>query len=478
VHDHMFPAANTAIPLLVDMPDAAAVVAKHEKFLEGALRVDLFGLRRGGSIDGQLIAPLRPEVPALVPGESYLIETVMRTLRLGHPFTEGTADSNEVWVELVARAGDRVIGKSGERDATGAVDPWSHFVNSFVLDREGNRIDRRNPESIFVPLYNHQIPPGAADVVHYLLRVPKDAPGPITIEARLLYRKFDTTYLRYVYGPDYVNRLPITTIARDRVVLPVAGRASRVENEPSPIEPWQRFNDYGIALLLKPGRGELRQAEEAFHEVERLGRADGPVNLARVYLRDGRVGHEAPEALRRAASFTPGPYEWTVLWLSGLVNKQNARLDEAIRDFEQILAGGFVQAEGRGFDFSRDYRLLNELALTLFERAKQERGAERRPAREALLGRAVELWERVLTIDSENLTAHYNLGLVYTELGDARRAAEHVALHARYKPDDNARDRAVAAARMRYPAADRAAEAVVIYDLGRSNPQEVASVAP
>ena len=38
-----------------------------------------------------------------------------------------------------------------------------------MLDRDGNRIDRRNPQDIFTPLYNHQIPPGAADVVHYAL---------------------------------------------------------------------------------------------------------------------------------------------------------------------------------------------------------------------------------------------------------------------------------------------------------------------
>ncbi len=43
----------------------------------------------------------------------------------------------------------------------------------------------------------------------------------------------------------------------------------------------------------------------------------------------------------------------------------------------------------------------------------------------------------------------------------------HRALHARYKVDDNARDRAVAAARRRDPAADHAADPVVIYDLQR-----------
>ena len=53
------------------------------------------------------------------------------------------------------------------------MDPWAHFCNAYVLDRNGNRIDRRNVEDIFVPLYDHQIPPGAADVVHYRLRVPE-----------------------------------------------------------------------------------------------------------------------------------------------------------------------------------------------------------------------------------------------------------------------------------------------------------------
>ena len=46
-------------------------------------------------------------------------------------------------------------------------------------------------------------------------------------------------------------------------------------------------------------------------------------------------------------------------------------------------------------------------------------------------------------------------------------AAEHRRLHARYKRDDNAADRAVRLARERYPAADHAAEALVIYPLRR-----------
>ena len=44
---------------------------------------------------------------------------------------------------------------------------------------------------------------------------------------------------------------------------------------------------------------------------------------------------------------------------------------------------------------------------------------------------------------------------------------EHRRLHEKYRPDDNARDLAVAAARRRDPAADHAAQAIVIYDLQR-----------
>src|SRR5262249_33279966 len=159
---------------LLGMPED--VIVAHRKVLGDALRVDLFGLREGGTVAGPLIAPLRPNLPALVPGKAYLLETVLRTLKVGHQFTQGTADSNEVWLHVPVLDGDRIIGRSGALDPNdGAVDPWSHFVNAWVLDREGNRIDRRNPEDIFTPLYDNQIPPGAADVVHYRFVVPADA---------------------------------------------------------------------------------------------------------------------------------------------------------------------------------------------------------------------------------------------------------------------------------------------------------------
>lgn len=475
VHDHMFPSANTAIPHLKKMPDW--VNQSHRDFLAGVMRVDLFGVKRGADVDGELLAPVRPRVPVLRRGETVLLETVIRTVKMGHLFTQGTADSNEIWLEVTVRDGERVIGRSGGRDGTGDVDPWSHFVNVFMLDREGRRIDRRNPQDIFVPLYNHQIPPGAAAVVHYRLRVPEDAHGPLTATVRLLYRKFDTTYMRHFQGAAFAhNDLPITELARDEVAFPVAAGPEApdpAETGPSPIPEWQRWNDYGIGLLLQAGdshKGEFRQAEEAFRAVERLGRPDGPLNLGRLLLAEGRL-EEAAAALGRAARHDPPAPPWSVAWFTGLVNKQGGFLDQAIADFRAVVEMDTEETRRRQFDFSQDYRVLGELGQTLFERSKQERADP--AARERLQREAVDWFERALAFDPENVDSHWNLALLFAELGDDARAAHHRAQHARYKVDDNAQDRALVEARRRYPAANHAADVVVIYDLQRPGAYEV-----
>jgi len=334
-----------------------------------------------------------------------------------------------------------------------------------MLDREGRRVDRRNVQDIFVPLYDHQIPPSAAAVVHYGFTVPNGLTAPLQIEVKLQYRKFTRFFTKYSLGAD-APALPITTIASDRISFPVAGVSQESVAAAPPFNVWERWNDYGIGLLLEgttgSEKGELRQAADAFTEVERLGRPDGALNLARVYFKEGRL-EDAAGALRRAAAASAPP--WTVAWLSGLVNKENGYLDQAIADFERVLATGPSEVGARRFDFSADYEVINELGQALFERAKLERGASAESARHEFLEKAAAHFERTLRLDAENVTAHCALSLIYAQLGDAKRAADHAALHARYKPDDNARDHAISTHRLANAAANHAAQSIVIYPL-------------
>lgn len=483
IHDHLFPAANTALPFLRGETN---IVKRQEEFLKNSLRVDIFGIKEGGTVDSPLIGPLRPQVPALKPGVTYLIEVVLRTLKLGHQYTQGTADSNETWFDVKASSGGRLVGRSGGLGPHREVDPWAHFANVYMLDKDGNRIDRRNPQDIFTPLFNHQLNPGAARIVHYTFTVPADAVEPVTLEVKFQYRKFDTPFVNYFLGNGawtngrpYVitNDLPITTIAADRITFPVAGAPAagdRLTNAPSAIPEWQRWNDYGIGLLLEGDKGsekgELIQAGHAFQQVENLKRWDGPVNLARVYFKEGRL-EEAVAALQRATKADPPAPRWLVAWFSGLVNKQNGYLDEAVKEFTSILEDKDPALVARGFDFSLDYEVINELGQTFYEQAKRERSD---PVRQRqFLDEAKRRFQRALELDAENLTAHYNLALIERQLGDEARAAEHQRLHEKYRPDDNARDRAIAIERRRNPAADHAAQAIVIYPLQRPGAPEL-----
>ena len=517
VHSHLFPAANTAVAWMVgDETDEATaeIIARQQAALDGVARVDLFGVRLGDDIDDELLAPLRPSQPAgdaaadpvagirpqLVRGQSHLIETVIRTLKVGHHFTQGTIDSNEIWLDLEVRNADgQVVAASGQMDETKAVDPGSHFVNAFVVDREGRRINRRNAQDIFVKLYDNQIPPGAGQSVHYRLDVPADASGPLTATVKLQYRKFDQEYMQIIAdvlrvdadsaderlrgdpgeGQPYVNELPVTTIATDSVTFDLVDAPAAIDRTPttdgdrSPILAWQRWNDYGIGMLLK-GKAQLKQAAEAFSQVARHDRYDGPLNLARTYLAEGRLD-EATEALETARQFgadLDDPVSgrdvappWTVAWLAGQISRQQGHLDQAVEQFDTVLNYRSAETDRRGFDFSLDYVVWNDLGQALFDQSKRLRGEARAADRDAVLQQAVEAFGRTLAIDPENATAHYNLALLHDRLGDAELAADHRAKHAIYKPNDNARDRAERLARERYPEANRAAEAVVIYPL-------------
>ena len=517
---HSFAAANTAIPTLADLPDAERTVAECEALLEKSMRVDIIGVRRGGAVDGRLVVS-PSESGALQPSAPHVLEVVVRNLAVGHTFTEGTADSNEVWLEVtVSDAQGRVLAQSGAMSPEGEVDPWSKYLNSFVIDRDGYRIERRNVQDIFVTLYSNQVPAGAADVTHYSFATPAED-GPITVRATLKYRKFDATYWREVYGGDRRIDLPVTAVAQaervihvgasvegasvegagvvgagvvgagvrsgsraeadsDAAAVPDGPSARTSDGAPTGPSTAERWYDYGIALFRQGERGtikgDLRQADDAFSAAAAHATGDSSdlsgaamLGRARTALKEGRLD-DARAHLIAASSATVPAWPWAVRYWSGVLNRQNGALDEAIADLEAVLASAFPSATERGFDFSRDERVAVSLGETLLERARRDRvAAESEQVVRARVHsdceRAKALADRALAADPESVSAWYLLAQASSELGDTAAADRAMQEHDRYRVDDNARDRAIRLARERYPAAARAADPITLYTL-------------
>src|SRR5207302_8544040 len=223
VHSHRFPGANTAVPTANE--DAEQLKLTEEFLKNKILSVDIFALsparaeNKPGAVNqselattfavgeeaetkitpgaaGEFVpvtAPLNRVQPAVRLGDTMRVDVVVRTRKIGHFFPGGTVDAFDTWLELQAKDGDgRTIFWSGNvtDGGHGPVEPGAHFYRSYQLDGEGNPINKRNAWQARSLLYVRLIPPGAADVAHYRVRIPNNARGPISLHAKLNYRKF------------------------------------------------------------------------------------------------------------------------------------------------------------------------------------------------------------------------------------------------------------------------------------------------
>ncbi len=238
IHSHRFPAANMAVAY-VNRDEAQ--MREEAKFLtSGFITVDIFAAspvdeksaqlqmrRRAGDTSpqesttfasgeesehsgpvfirevGNIAAPIDHSGVTFEPGSTIRVDTVVRTRKIGHFFPAGTVDAFDVWLELEGHdAAGREVFWSGmvEDNGCGPVEPGAHFYKSYLIDEDGNEIDKRNAFQSRSLLYVRLIPPGAADVAHFRVQIPKDAKGPITLTARLNYRKFSHYYTRFAYA--------------------------------------------------------------------------------------------------------------------------------------------------------------------------------------------------------------------------------------------------------------------------------------
>lgn len=500
VHSHRFPAANTAVPLANQ--DHEQLRTTIEFLKNKHVSVDIFAMSAADNVaeDGKLagakpseslqlsssfavgeesesfgagggaftappaeiIGPLDKVGAVVRRGDTVRIDVVARTRTVGHFFPGGTVDAFDVWLELQAvDENGQIIFWSGkvEDEGRGPVEPSAHMYRSYLLDEHGNAINKRNAWAARSVLYVRLIPPGAADTVHFRLKVPEDCAERITLKAKLNYRKFAWWNTQWAYagirdpqqptfglGKGYddghwifkgdltqvsgtlkeIPNVPIVTMAEDQKEIKVSDRKASLPDVQSKFEKEDllRWNDYGIGLLLQ---GDLKAAEAAFLRVTEIdpAYADGWVNVARARIQEGNIAG-AQEMLKKALEVDSELAKTHYFY--ALTLKTQGKYDEALTHLRKALS-----------KYPRDRVVRNQAGRILFLKREYEK--------------AIQEFQETLRVDPEDLQAHYNLMLCYQGLGNSEMADREQKLYLRFKADESSQA-ITGPVRLRHPEAN------------------------
>ena len=290
VRSHRFVGANTALPALRGDTDH---LRRTVEFLTGAVTVDLQSAGPG------------------------LVDVVLRNVRAGHTFPGGTADSNQVWLEVSA------VDASGRLLAWNRDDP--HFVRSQPVDAEGRPLRRRDVQHAAGVVFDTSLPPGDPRIVRFTL-----VPGAARVRARLLYRKFSDEYARFscVSIPNAALRTaceapPVTVVGVGEA--PVSDGLVQGATAPAARVAW--------GLALTQGLSDTAGAARAPLEAVAAGddpklRALAEIGLARLAVDEGRFDDSA----------APTDAPLAALWLRAVGEHRAHRDDRALAPALALLA--------------------------------------------------------------------------------------------------------------------------------------------
>jgi tetratricopeptide (TPR) repeat protein len=369
-----------------------------------ALNVDIFAIERNG---GKLIAPLGAESFQVAAGDDLVVTVVIQNKGIAHALVPEQRDFYECWVEFEARdAAGHTLLHSGGLEPDGSLDPRAHSFTNRLINTDGELNDLHQVWNTRVIAYNNTIVSGRSQIVRYGFKAPQDASGPITLTARVNYRRFNQHFINFVMGRRY--EMPVVEMAsKTRTVSIGANQPTAPAADENPI--WMRWNNYGIGLL---DAQQYAESARVFENVVRLrpDYADAYTNVAIADFSWQRYA-AARESLDRALKLAP--HNARALFYLAMVDRIQGRPDAAIADLLEVIAQ---------FPRSRDAH--RELGFSFYQQHRYEEARAE--------------YQTLQSIDPDDLSAHYILSIVYRRLGMPKEAARETAAFADQKDDPTA----------------------------------------
>jgi enediyne biosynthesis protein E4 len=234
-------ATNFYMPQILELPGWEQHVAETQEWMRGETVIPE-------------TAHLWPEGPVAslelfaadtaVPGETVDVRAVVTNRKAGHNLTTGPLDFMQCWIHLrVSDADGRQLGEWGMlhpesrelMDEAGRVHQVGNsrregtlVLEGMPVDRHGNLLRRHELWDKAGGKGGRTIFPNYSDSQLYVVPVPPDARGPLTVEADLNYRRYRQEFLDLVlpeleatYGPQ-----PLVTKASARIRIALLNEGS------------------------------------------------------------------------------------------------------------------------------------------------------------------------------------------------------------------------------------------------------------
>ena len=406
---HRWLGANSLIPKLYGFEEQGSRI---EQFLKNSVfNVDLFALEQGGKQEAAtLIAPLGQTAFTLSATGPVTVSVVIQNKGIAHSHVPEQRDMYESWVKFtVTDAAGKVLHASGDLQPSGDLDPDAHSFTNRLINVKSELNARHEVWKNRVVAYNNTIQSGRSQLVRYSFPMPSGA-GPFTVTASVQYRRFDQHFIDFGMDKRHYPQPIVEMVSSSRTFVAGANKADVAGPANPAVNPvWMRWNNYGIALL---DAQQYASSVAAFERVAKL-RPDYPdafTNIGIALIAWEKYSEARPNLER---SLTLAPENSRALYYLALIERNEGHVDLAIADLQKVET-----------QFPRSRDVHRELGFSFYQ---QHKYAEARAE-----------YEAVQSIDPDDLSAHYNLSILYRRLGLKKEASEQAALFADQKDDPTA----------------------------------------